>query len=205
MTERLLLATVAVFLVLALGLGIYTLAAPKKLELHGTKIENPTDVGDTTLIGRDGETHRLADWQGKLVLVFFGYANCPDVCPLTMAKLARTYEALGSPEDLQVIMVTVDPERDTAEQISNYAKGFNADFVGLTGSPEAIAQASARFYVGAKRIVGAEGIADGTVAHSSHVTLVDRTGRMRLIYTQDKLNGMLQEDLESLLAHKGSW
>lgn len=205
MTKRWLLSALAAFLVLALGLGIYTLAAPERLELQGTKVESSTDVSDITLIGRDGETHQLADWQGKLVLVFFGYANCPDVCPLTMAKLARTYEDLGSPEDVQVIMVTVDPERDTAEQVSNYAAGFNPDFVGLTGSPEAIAQASSLFYVGARRITGADEFADGTVSHSSHVTLLDRSGKMRVIYTQDKLNGMLQEDLESLLAHKGSW
>lgn len=202
MMKRWLLPVLAASLVLGLGFIVYTLAAPKKLKLHGAVIENSVNVQDTTLIGGGGKTHRLADWQGKLVLVFFGYANCPDVCPLTMAKLARIYEDLGAPEDLQVIMVTVDPERDTAEQISNYAKGFNPDFIGLTGTPDMIAQASARFFVAS---VGADKNPDGSVAHSSHVTLLDRQGMMRLIYTQDNFDGMLKEDLGTLLAHRGSW
>ena len=199
MKKHWLISALVAFFILALGLGIYTLAASEDLELHGTIIEKPTAVGDITLIGGDGETHQLADWQGKVRLVFFGYVNCPDICPVTMARLASIYEDLGSPEDLQVIMITVDPEQETAEQISSFAKGFHPDFVGLTGSPEAIQQASARFYVGTNKVH------DGAVAHSGHVTLVDREGRMRLIYTQDKLVKQLQEDLENLLAHSGSW
>lgn len=186
-------------LLTAAGVTAYTVASQKRLELNGTAIDNPPNVQDVALRATNGETVQLEKWQGKLVVVFFGYVNCPDVCPLTMAQLAGTYEELGEPQDLQVIMVTVDPERDTPGQLENYVEQFHADFVGLTGTPAMIADASARFYAGARKVP------DGTVSHSSHVTLVDRTGNMRLIYNQDKVGSLLKEDLTKLLAQRGAW
>jgi protein SCO1/2 len=131
--------------------------------------------------------------QGKLSLVFFGYTNCPDVCPLTMAQLARTYEDLGEPEELRVIMVTVDPERDTPKVVDDYAKRFHRDFLGLGGDPDTIARAAEAFFVGHHdhESVG--------VTHSGHVTLLDREARIRRIYTQDNVPH-LRDDLEHLLA-----
>jgi protein SCO1/2 len=186
----------------AVGGIIYTRAAPKELVLHGSAIDAKPDVRDVELMGVDGETLRLGDRAGELQLLFFGYANCPDVCPLTMAKLAGVYEDLGAPDDLQVLMVTVDPERDTPELLDRYVKRFHNEFVGLTGAPSQIATASARFFVAS---IGSDQNPDGSVSHSSHVTLVDRQGRMRLIYNQDKLGKPLKEDLEKLLAQRDGW
>ena len=186
-------------LLIAAGVTAYTVAGQKRLELNGTAVENPPNIQDVTLRATNGETVQLGKWQGKLALVFFGYANCPDVCPLTMAQLARTYEELGEPQDLQVLMVTVDPERDTPGKLETYVERFHPDFVGLTGTPAMIAEASARFYAGARKVP------DGRVSHSSHVTLVDREGNMRLIYNQDKIGKPLNEDLTKLLAQSGAW
>ena len=186
-------------LLTAAGVTAYTVASQKRLELNGTAVDNPPNVQDVALRSTNGETVRLEKWQGKVALVFFGYANCPDVCPLTMAQLAGTYEELGEPQDLQVIMVTVDPERDTPAQLENYVEAFHPDFVGLTGTPAMIADASARFYAAARKVP------DGRVSHSSHVTLVDREGNMRLIYNQDKIGNLLKEDLTKLLAQGGAW
>jgi protein SCO1/2 len=186
----------------AVGGIIYSFAAPKELLLNGSEIEARPDVRDVELTGVDGEIVRLGDWSGELQLLFFGYANCPDVCPLTMAKLAGVYEDLGAPDDLQVVMVTVDPERDTPDLLDQYVRRFHSEFVGLTGPPGQIAAASSRFFVAS---IGSDRNQDGRVSHSSHVTLVDRQGRMRLIYNQDKVGKPLTEDLEMLLAQRGGW
>ena len=186
-------------LLIAAGVTAYTVAGQKRLELNGTAVENPPNMQDVTLRATTGQTVQLEKWQGKLTIVFFGYANCPDVCPLTMAQLAQIYEELGEPQDLQVLMVTVDPERDLPAKLENYVERFHPDFIGLTGTPTMIADASARFYAGARKVP------DGRVSHSSHVTLVDRKGNMRLIYTQDKIGAPLKEDLDKLLAQSGPW
>ncbi|MEX2541401.1 MAG: SCO family protein [Trueperaceae bacterium] len=196
---RALLAIGVLALIAIAAVTAYTVAGRDRLKLNGTAIDNPPGVQDVTLLGTDGETVQLGRWEGDLLLVFFGYAHCPDVCPLTMARLARTYEELGEPEDLQVLMVTVDPDRDTPEQLEKYVQRFHPDFVGLTGTPAMIADASARFYVAS---IGADTNPGGSVSHSSHVTLVDREGRMRLIYNQDKIGDLLKEDLGTLLAQQ---
>lgn len=170
--------------------------------LNGTEIKSLPNVQDVTLTATGGATVRLSEWRGDVVLVFFGYANCPDVCPLTMARLAQIYRKLGEPKELQVVMVTVDPERDRPELLERYVQRFHPDFVGLTGTQSMIATASSRFYVGS---IGADANPDGRVSHSSHVTLVDPRGRMRLIYNQDKIGDALRQDLTRLLAEGNGW
>lgn len=188
----------AIPVMLALSWSLYARVTPKDLELNGTLVQNPPNLNDIALVGDDGKAFELSQWRDKLLLVFFGYTQCPDVCTPTMARLASTYERLGEPEGVQVIMISVDPERDVPERMKLYVQGFHPDFVGLTGSPEAIAQAAARFYIGHTKQ------ATGLVNHSSSVLLLDREGRMRAVYNQDKLDGMLEDDLKTILA-RGTW
>jgi protein SCO1/2 len=180
---------------MVLSYGVYrVMAAGTDHEFTGTMIENARPVEGVELVRTDGETVNFPDaWQGKTLLVFFGYANCPDVCPLTMAELASVYRNLGEPEDLQVVMVTVDPSRDTPERLERYVKGFHPDFIGLSGRPGAITKAASAFYATSVEQ------ADGMVAHNSHVTLVDPQGQMRLIYNQDNVPKMT-EDLRHILS-----
>src|SRR5690606_41484390 len=97
-----------------------------------------------TLVGRRGAAFDLAgDLEGDGALVFFGFTRCPDVCPLTMAQLSSAYGAVGEPEDLKVVMVTVDPEHDTPEVVGAYVERFHPAFVGLTGTNQ-IGRASCR-------------------------------------------------------------
>ncbi len=193
------LVVVGLLLLIALTYGVYrVMATGTNHEFTGTMIENPTPVDGAELVRGDGKTVTFpGTWQGKTLLVFFGYANCPDVCPLTMAELAKIYRDLGEPEDVQVVMVTVDPSRDTPERIQQYVKGFHPGFVGLSGDPEAIAKAASAFYA------TSVAQADGRVAHNSHVTLVDHQGQMRLIYNQDNVP-KITEDLRYVLS-KDRW
>ncbi len=102
---------------------------------HGAVINPPLPVTDFALQTANGETFRLSDAKGKIVLLFFGYTSCPDVCPTTLAIFKQVYERLG--EDAQKIafvMITADPDRDTPEKVAEYVARFNPEFIGLSGS-----------------------------------------------------------------------
>jgi protein SCO1/2 len=185
----------AVLALVALGVAAYSLGvlARGAPELHGTELEQPAAVGDVTLEASGGERVSLAEYGGRYLLVFFGYSNCPDVCPLTMARLGSTYRALGEPEELQVVMVTVDPERDSPKVIDDFAKRFHPDFDGLGGSDELIADAAERFYIGYRH----DG--QGETIHGSQVLLVDRQSRLWRVYN-DENQLYLEADLRMLLS-----
>lgn len=183
-------------LLVAAGVGAYalgTLLRPAP-ELAGTALQNPPVVGDVALVhvGRGAVTLREAADDAAVTLVFFGFTQCPDVCPITMARLAKIYADLGEPDDVRVLMVTVDPETDTPEVIARYAAGFHPDFVGLGGSNPQIAVAARAFYV------GYASIGDGQFTHSEAVAVVDREGRMRYVYGSDRVLN-LEADLPELL------
>ena len=160
---------------------------------YGTPLDNPVQVAPFELTDASGERVTLGRWRGDLVLVFFGFTRCPDVCPLTLGRLAKVYEDLGRPEGVQVVMITVDPQHDTPERTQAYAGGFNPDFVGLGGSTGDVANAARTFFVGYRGLEGNDFL------HTDSVALLDREGKMRFIYGQDKV-ARLGEDLPRMLA-----
>lgn len=176
----------------AYSLGVLARGAPA---LHGTELEQPVAVDDVALTAPGGRQVELAEYSGKHLLVFFGYTNCPDVCPLTMARLASIYRSLDEQEQekVQVLMVTVDPERDTPEVMSEYARRFHPDFNGLSGTPPLLATAAERFYIGHREH------GSGEFSHSSQVLLVDPSSRFWRVYN-DESQQHLEADLRSLLA-----
>jgi protein SCO1/2 len=146
-----------------------------------------TDISGTTEWGRDfalpdaqGQLRRLADFRGKAVVLFFGYTQCPDVCPTTLSAMAEVAKLLGSDAArLQVVFVTLDPERDTAPLIAEYMAQFRPDFVGLRGdkaATEAVAKEFKVFYT--KQAVGATG--GYTLDHTAGSYVFDPQGRLRL-------------------------
>lgn len=200
MKQRLtLLAFFGVLTVAALAFSLYQLvqlSAPAHA-FAGTALQDPPDMSDVRLTDDRGESRALGDWRGKNMLVFFGFTHCPDVCPLTMSYLGALYEDLGEPDNLQVVLITVDPERDTPEVIGNYVRNFHPSFRGLTGDRESVDAAAARFYIG-------HGHAhDGMYVHTDTVALLDGEGRMRYIYNQDSML-YLEDDLRHVLAQR-SW
>lgn len=159
----------------------YPLIGPR--ELHGFVMNEPTPVGDFTLTSHNGDPVSLSDFRGKLVLVYFGYASCPDVCPMTMLQLAKARASLPErlQDDVQVLMVTVDPARDTPELLANYLGHFDATFLGLTGTLEEIDAAAAPlgiFYE--KRVVDES--ETYFMDHTATVAVIDRQGRLRLVW-----------------------
>lgn len=186
-------ALLAVAGVGAYGLGAWLRPAPA---LAGTPLERPPSLDDVRFLRAGGSAGAprattLAEAGGELTLLFFGYTRCPDVCPLTLSRLARMYRDWGEPDGVRVVMITLDPEHDTPELVQRYAAGFHPDFVGLTGDDAAIATAARRFYIGANELP------DGTLAHTDAVAVVDRRGRMRYVYSQTNL-AALGDDLPRL-------
>lgn len=191
---RLLLLVAALFAAGAAAFLAGRALAPPP-ERIATVLENPQDVSDLALTNvTDDRRVVLGDLvaQSDWTLVFFGFVDCPDVCPLTMARLAETYRALGEPSDLQVVMITVDPERDTGTRLANYVRGFHPAFVGLGGSSQDVAAAARRFFVG----YSGSGL---DIVHTEAVGLVDDRGRLRAVYGSSKIGG-IGDDLVDLLA-----
>ncbi len=166
---------------------------------YGTRLLNPKPV-DFTLESPEGPV-RLSELQGKLVLIFFGYVHCPDVCPTTMLALKRAYEALSPAAQarVQVVFISVDPRRDPPEVADRYAKGFHPSFLGLSGSEEAIRQVAQAFgaYYQVSRYRGPE---DYLVDHTA-TTFVVQGGKLVLLYSPDKVEetDKVVADLKALL------
>lgn len=176
--------------VVAYRLGVASRPAPVPA---GTVVESRPDVSAVALEDGQGRDMTLGAYAGDVVLVYFGYTRCPDVCPLTMSRLAKAYEDLGAPHDLAVVMITVDPDHDTPEVIDAYARGFDASFHGLSGTNRQVAEAARAFFIGYASISGP------SFTHTDTIAVLDRSGHMRLVYGQEKVMD-LEADLPGILA-----
>ena len=132
--------------------------------------------GPFTLIGGDGKAFSSTQLSGKPYAIFFGFTHCPDVCPTTLARLAKLRRELGQGDrPFEIVFVTVDPERDGPKEVGQYAGLFNAPIIGLTGSPARIAQVKKQFGIYSKKVPGHHGT-DYSVDHTATVLLFDRNG-----------------------------
>ena len=157
---------------------------------------------DFTLTDHTGKTRALADFRGKVVVVFFGYTHCPDVCPTTLADLKVAREQLG--EDgrrVQVLFVTLDPERDTPQLLANYVPAFDPSFLGLYGAPAAIARVAKEFKVFYQKVPG-KTPDNYTVDHTAASYVFDPQGRLRLLVRPGNVPNLVA-DLKTLLNAKG--
>ncbi len=151
------------------------------------------------LTDHHGRRVRLEDFAGKLVVVFFGYTQCPDVCPTTMAEMADVMRKLGPrASQVQVIFITVDPERDTQELLSHYVPAFDPRFLGLWGDAEATARTARAFRIVYQKVPGRTA-GSYTVDHSAGSYVFDRKGRVRLMIRHGTAADAVIGDLQRLL------
>ncbi|GAB4553824.1 MAG: SCO family protein [Rhizobacter sp.] len=153
-----------------------------------------------SLPDQNGQLRTLADFKGKLTVVFFGYTQCPDVCPTTMAELAQVKKALGKDgERVQGVFITVDPERDTPELLKAYMAGFDPSFIALRGTPEQTAATAKDFKVFYAKVPGkSEG--SYTMDHTAGSYIFDASGKLRLFTRYGSGAEALTADLKTLLA-----
>ena len=145
----------------------------------------------------------LARWKGRVVLLVFGFTHCPAVCPTTLATLAQARRLLGpDAAAMQVVYVTVDPERDDLAHVRAYLAGFDASFVGGTGQPAVLAELRKRYGATAQKIPPAGGGADYGMSHSTTIWLVDRAGRLRALMPFGHSAEDFAHDVRQLMALK---
>src|SRR5262245_23353098 len=178
MRARLILFIIGGFLIGALaGLAVLLVTAPRgghPVESSGTALIG----GPFSLVGAAGRAVTARDFRGRYMLVFFGFTHCPDICPAELQVMAQALDQLGDKAKTVVpIFITLDPERDTPEAIANYVKSFGGNFVGLTGSPQAIAAAAKAYRVAYSKVENNESTGDYSVDHSALVYLMDPEGR----------------------------
>lgn len=160
--------------------------------------EPPRPAPELALRGSDGRELTLARFRGKLVLMSFGFTHCAAVCPTTLATLAEARRALGpAAADLQVLFITVDPERDDAAVMKRYVSAFDPGFIGGTGTPEALAAVRRAYGISANKVPMAGGYA---VDHTSSIFLIDREGRLRAMMPYGRPAKDYVHDAKLLLA-----
>lgn len=203
MRGRLLTIIVAGFLIGALG-GAAALVLTREAPRTGTVITTgKADIGGPfSLIDQNGKEVTDRDFRGRYMLVFFGFTHCPDICPTELQVMSTALEALGpKAEKVVPIFITLDPERDTPEVVDNYVKNFGANFVGLTGSPEAIAQAAKAYRVAFSKFEykGKDGNYGYSVDHSAFVYLMGPDGELKEIFNYGTPAEKISKTLDSYL------
>ena len=187
---------------IVLILAISGILAARPYVLRGSVIDPPIPAADFTLTTMNHEQLSLSDLRGNIVLLFFGFTSCPDVCPTTMAEMKEIYSRLGDKADnVKFLFITVDPDKDTPEQLEYYVGVFNPNFIGLTGSIETLEKVWKDYFV--YREIRQEGSSGAyTVDHTARVYLVDGQGYLRLTYAFGTPVDDFVEDLRHLLKAK---
>lgn len=170
-------------------------------ELKSGVFDPPRQAPDFSLPGSHGKEFTLSKQQGKLVILGFGFSHCPEICPMTLANLAQVRKNLGElADEVQVVYVTVDPERDTVERLQKYMTHFHSSFIGITGSAEELAEVRKAYGIIAAKEVHKDG--NYEVHHSSYLYLIDRQGLLRALVPFGKTADDIVHDVNILLQEK---
>jgi protein SCO1 len=185
------------------GAGFLAACSDTKPSFSAVDITGADYAKDFHLTDHNGKERSLQDFRGKVVVVFFGFAQCPDVCPTSMAELAQVKQSLGADGDkLQGLFVTVDPERDTPEVLKAYMENFDPSFLALRTSPEGLAALAKDFKVYYKKVEG-KTPTSYTMDHSAGSYVYDPQGRLRLYVRYGAGADALLADVRQLLKQAG--
>jgi protein SCO1/2 len=194
-----LFAVSALALSMTLGLAGCDKLTTKPPSFQNTDVTGLQYAQDFALLDHTGKARTLADFKGKVVLMFFGYTQCPDVCPTTMAELAGVMKELGPLADqVQVLFVTVDPERDTQALLAQYVPAFDPRFLGLYGDAAATARVAKEFKVFYAKVPGKEA-GSYSMDHTAGSYVFDKNGKVRLFLRHGQGAAPIVHDLRQLL------
>jgi len=187
---------VVLVVLLIVGIAIFQLTMPPTL--RGTVIEPPKPMPNFTLQSANGPVS-LSDFRGKIVVLYFGYTSCPDVCPTTLASLRQALNDLGEKADeVQLVFVAVDWQKDTPERVASYLDAFHPDFVGLSGTQEQIDAVTKDFFI-FYQINPPDENGYYTVDHTATMQVLDREGRLMLTWPYGLTADELLDDLKVLV------
>ena len=152
-----------------------------------------------TLTDHNGNKRNMTEFKGKAVVLFFGYTHCPDVCPTTMSDLKQAMKLLGKKSDeVQVLFVTVDPQRDTQEVLAKFVPSFDKRFIGLWGSLQETAETLGNFKIYYSKVLG-KGENDYSIDHSAGMYVFDKLGKVRLYMSYGQKPADIASDIKQLL------
>ena len=157
--------------------------------------------GNFTLLSSNNQYVSLEDFQGKVVLMFFGFTACPDTCPLTLRKLKQVMARLDQKKPVQQLFITVDPKRDNPEQLKSFLSTFNLNIIGLTGTEEEILHVAELYGSAYMKNPTINSETSYLMIHTGYVYLIDQQGQVRAIYPQDTEEIRIIEDIRQLLAN----
>jgi protein SCO1 len=192
MQRKLIFVGVGILVLLAVLTAAITLTS--KPSFRGAVITPPWPAPEIKLTDHNGQPFTLSEQRGKVVLIYFGYVNCPDECPLTMAHLKLARESLGDrAKDVQVIMVSTDPARDTPHALKDFMGHFDPSFLGLTGTPAELEKAWKDYGVTVEQ---------GGETHSLYLYVIDPAGNIRETFLPDSEPNDIAKDVSWLLKGK---
>ncbi len=199
MNKRSAIQFIAAGAVLAGTGGLLSACSESRPKFSSVDVTGASYAKDFEMTDHNGKVRRLADFKGKVVVMFFGYTQCPDVCPTSMAELAEVKKALGADGDkLQGIFVTVDPARDTPEVLKGYMENFDPTFLALYTTPEKLEALAKDFKVYYKRVNG-QTPTSYTMDHSAGSYIYDTQGNLRLFTRYGSGAQVLATDIKQLL------
>ncbi|SMB21314.1 Electron transport protein SCO1/SenC [Sterolibacterium denitrificans] len=177
---------------------------PASSGFHARPIDTDNIGRDFSLVDHHGQPRRLADYRGKIVVLFFGYTQCPDVCPTTLATMAEVMQQLGADAGkVQVLFITLDPARDTRELLAVYVPQFHPDFVGLSGDTATTAATAREFHVYYRQRPGSGDSPNHySIDHTANSYVYDPQGRLRLLVKYGETAEHIAADIRLLLAGK---
>jgi protein SCO1/2 len=212
MTGHKYVVKIAVLVLILLGWGLFFyqyFQARNKDVYHGILYQK--EAPNFTLTAHDGKKATLSQFRGKVTLIVWGYTHCPDICPLTLSMLRGVMNELGDKQDrVQVLYITVDPERDTVERLKAYIPHFHRSFIGLTGTNqdiEKVAKAYDVFYINHGDSYGRSEFdtwAEYQMTHTSTIYLVDQRGKLLITYPYNKFDSKgIAQDIKKVLSNGG--
>lgn len=188
-----------VIILLLWGIILYVyLDQNTKSDYYGMVYER--EAPEFTLTDQDGSKVSLSNFKDKLVLIFFGYTHCPDICPMTMSVMNNVVDQLeDQAEQVQVIFVTIDPQRDTQEKLKSYIPYYNENFIGLTGTPEEIDKVADDYNIFYSK-EEVESSSEYLMGHNSSVLLITPDGKILIKYPQNRMDpASIAGDIERIL------
>jgi len=190
MNRKLVMTGIGILAILILAAGV--LIATRKPTLHGVVISPAAPATEINLTDSNGQPFSLSSQRGKVVLLYFGYTNCPDDCPATMAKLKLTMGLLGNlAQNVQVLMVTTDPTHDTAAQMKKWMTGFYPTFLGLMGTTDQLQQAYTAYGVT---------VENGGDTHTTYLYVIDPKGNLRQTFDGPSMDPQdVADDVQTLM------
>ena len=171
----------------------------KPYSFHGTVIDPPLPVTDFSLQTANEEVFRLSEQKGKVVLLFFGYTSCPDVCPVTLATFKQVNDNLGEDaQKVRFVMITADPDRDTPDKVAEYAARFNPEFIGLSGDMTALASIWKELGVFVEK-QESDSAAGYLVSHTASVFVLNQSGSLFMTFPYGTTATEIADDIRQIL------